>query len=286
VADWETRFPKPDDALTHELVADALRAAGSSANPASWEWIDHGSANLIVLTGPIAVRLSRTSHEARDSVRVQALIDALPPLPFAVPRSLSEPVTAQGLVAQAQDRLAGEPHPAGSGDPTELRRLLDALHEVDPSPIRTHLAPARHFIGGPDWYEVMTASAIPLLDVSVRALARRIADSLAALDAAPRTLNHGDLAGANVLWANGRVVGVLDWDLAAVDDPSEDVAALGSWHTWPVIARAVSGDVLRRAEAFRDSFPLQLVCHALIAGRDRAELDRAVARANRRLQHT
>lgn len=130
----------------------------------------------------------------------------------------------------------------------------------------------------------MTGQAIPLLEPAARASARRIADALAQLDPVPPALNHGDLAGSNVLWSGGRVTGVLDWDLTAADDPAEDTASLGNWHGWGAIAQAAPAEVLRRAAAFRDSFPLQLLCHAIATGRPRDELARALARANIRLR--
>lgn len=281
---WETRYIRPDDGLAHELVAAALDAADSPADASAWEWIEHGSANLVVLAGPVAVRLSRTPEAAADAARAQRLIDALPDLPFAVPRSLGPAVAASGLVAQAQQRLTGEPHPPGSGDPEQLRALLDAIHSADLEVVRGDLAPARSFMGGAQWHEVMTGQAIPLLEPAVRASARRIADALAQLDPVPPALNHGDLAGSNVLWAGGRVMGVLDWDLTAADDPAEDTASLGNWHGWGTIAQAVPAEVLRRAAAFRDSFPLQLLCHAIVTGRSRDELERALTRANSRLR--
>jgi hypothetical protein len=51
----------------------------------------------------------------------------LPPLPFEVPRSVGETVEIDGYVAFPVRRLHGDPHPAGEGDPTRLRDLLDDL---------------------------------------------------------------------------------------------------------------------------------------------------------------
>lgn len=283
---WETRFARPERQLAREMVAEALRASGAAVDPRKWEWIEHGSANLIVLAGPVAIRLTRTVHEAQQSMRIQRLVDALPELPFAVPRSLALPVTEAGLVAQAQQRVIGEPHPSGSGEPAQLRRLLESIHGIDLDLCRRDLAAPRSFMGGDGWYDVMTQQAIPMLDRRVQASALRIADRLAQLTNATPAMNHGDLAGANILWANGRVSGVLDWDLAAADDPAEDAAALGVWHGWETLANSVPADVLLRAEAFRDSFPLQLICHAIVADRGVMELERAVSRANERLRNT
>ncbi|CAN5647927.1 phosphotransferase family protein [soil metagenome] len=41
---------------------------------------------------------------------------------------------------------------------------------------------------------------------------------------APRTLVHGDFRPGNVLFGGDRIVGILDWELAHVGDPAEDIA--------------------------------------------------------------
>ena len=50
----ETHFVVPDRLRTRDLVAAALGAAGVRAEPGTWRWIEHGSANLVVLAGPAA----------------------------------------------------------------------------------------------------------------------------------------------------------------------------------------------------------------------------------------
>lgn len=130
-----------------------------------------------------------------------------------------------GYVAFPVRRLHGDPHPAGEGDPTRLRDLLDAIHSVDVSRFRGQLAPARQFAGGASWEAVLREEVVPRLDRALRDNARSRIDALANLPESELSFNHGDLAGSNVLWSHGRVAGVLDWDLAAWDDPAEDVAA-------------------------------------------------------------
>ena len=133
---------------------------------------------------------------------------------------------------------------------------------------------------GERWFSAMTEEAIPLLELRAQRKARRAADDLAALAPSAQGLTHGDLAGANVLWENGCIGGVLDWDLASADDRAEDVAALGTWHGWKAIGLAATPEVVRRAQVIAATYPLQLICFAILNSRPQLELDRAVERAN------
>jgi len=280
-----TDFVAPSGDVVDDLVARALRDAGEQASRSDWRRVEHGSANLVVLAGRVAVRVARTPVAASDTLRAQWLIDALPPLPFAVPRALGGAVGGPdtgGIIAIAQERIDGEVHPSGSGDPRELRRLLDALRAVDLAPLRPHLAHRHAFFGGEDGLRVMIEQAVPLLDPAARGAARRAAEEFAALAAAPDVLTHGDLAGSNVLWAagHGSVSGVIDWDLAAADDESKDVAALATWHGGDAVASIVPPETAYRARVRIATYPLQLLCFALVGSRPPSEIARAVTRAN------
>ena len=279
----ETGFVRPDEELLREVVSRALDAAGGSLDPSRWTWVDHGSANVVVLVDDVAVRVNRSGKSALELLRTQRLVDRIPELPFALPRSLVEPVRVGDLIAIAQQRLHGASHPSGHGDPRRLRLLLEAVHSVPLEAVRDDLAPARSFMGGDRWFEVMTNEAIPMLAPKARAGAQAAADRLASLPLIADTFVHGDLAGANVLWEDGNVSAVLDWDLASADDPAEDVAALGTWHGWDSVARATSTGIVERAKAFAATYPVQLICFAIINARPGDELDRAIQHANAKL---
>ncbi|KTR96643.1 aminoglycoside phosphotransferase [Microbacterium testaceum] len=279
----ETRYVAPDRSRTEALVAAALRAAGEPVEPARWEWVTHGSANLVVLAGGAAVRVGRTPSAAAESLRAQALVDALPDLPFAVPRALADPVRDGVMVAIAQRRLDGIPHPSGYGEAEVLRGVLDALAAVPVRAQEAHLAPAHAFMGGEAWHPIMVEQAVPLLAPDVRDRARRAADDLAALEPVAEGLVHGDLAGSNLLWSGGVVSGVIDWDLASAGDPAVDVAALAAWHGWDVIERVRPPEVVRRARIIAATHPLQVVCFSLVHGRPEAEVARAASRASTRI---
>jgi aminoglycoside phosphotransferase (APT) family kinase protein len=271
--------------LLARLVARAFAAAGDAALPANRQRIDHGSANVVVLGADVAVRIGRSDALADESLRAQRLVDALPPLPFSVPASLCPPVRMDGMTAVVQRRVHGEAHASGSGDPAAIATLLDALRAVPVDGLRPDLAEPHGVMGGARWFEVMTTSAIPLLDEDVRAEARRRAEALAELGPPAATgLVHGDLAGGNVLWSGGVVAGVLDWDLATWGDPATDVAALGGWHGWDAVSAAVDAETVRRARVVAATHPLQVVCFTLLRDGSGADLARAAARASARLR--
>ena len=275
---WRTEYLTPDEELVTSLAQAAFASAGESEDPADWRRAEHGSATLVLLCGQTAVRLARERSAAAGLRRVQQLVDALPALPFQVPRSRGRIVELNGFLAVPTQRIEGVPHPAGSGDPELLRQLLETVHTLLVPPLRPHLAPARAFMGGPHWLAVLTERVLPQLGAEVRAEAARRIDDLAALPEVPPVVNHGDLAGSNILWHAGRVAGVLDWDLAALEDPAEDVASLASWHGWDLVDQLADAETVARAEVFRDSFGLQTVAFAMLKERPAAEIHSLLAR--------
>jgi len=279
----ETRFVRPEQQLLDDLVEQSLASAGVKEPRHSWAWIETGSSHVVVLAGDAAVRVARTVETSATTIRTQLLADALPPLPFGVPTSRSAPTSIDGITAIASQRLAGEPQGADGGEPAQLAMLLGAIHAIDLSGLRTLLNEPRSYLGGAQWYSVMTQQAIPLLPQDVQTAALRVADALASLDDDAVVLDHGDLAGANILWEGDRISGVLDWDLASADDPADDLAAVAGWFGWSAVERFASPAEIARAKIFHDSFPLQTLCFSLVNDRPDEEVDRATQKATRRL---
>ncbi|TDE99036.1 DUF1679 domain-containing protein [Occultella glacieicola] len=279
----ETRYVRPPQEALDALVAEGFAAAGESPEASAVTWIEVGSASIVVLGGRTALRVARQPSGAPELLRAQALVDSLPDLPFAVPRSIGEPVTVEGHLAIPTLRVEGEPHPPHQGEPGPLRALLEAVHGIDPEPVRVHLAEPRSFMGGADWERVLRDRVVPLLGSNVRDEARRRIDALVGLEPVEVVVNHGDLAGSNVLWRDGRVSGVLDWDLTALDDPAEDLSSLASWHGWALAAQLADAAGVARAEVFHGCGPLQVVAFAVLNDRPADELARVVARAEARL---
>jgi aminoglycoside phosphotransferase (APT) family kinase protein len=107
---------------------------------------------------------------------------------------------------------------------------------------------------------------VPRLPRSWRPEASRRIHAALDLPAVAASLVHGDLAGANVHWGeDGRLLGVLDWDLAQPFDPAVDAACL-AWHGWDKVAAAVDRHVLHRAWTWYLTFGLEQVAFALLNG--------------------
>lgn len=276
--EMDTRFARPGDMTIARLVDECVPETDGR-----YEVVETGSSSVVALTEGAAVRIARDPVAAREMLRTQELVDHLPPLPFDVPSSLAAPVQHDGLAAVATRRLAGAPHPAGSGDPAVLRSVLDAIHGVDVGPLQDWLAESHAFSGGHDWLTVLQERVVPLLPVEARATARDIVGRAEELAGAPRALNHGDLAGSNLLWQDGRVTAVLDWDLAAWCDPADDVASLALWHGWELLPQLADEATVERARVLRRTYPLQVVAFSLLHDRPTDEVARAVQRAADRL---
>lgn len=277
--------PSLDRAVT-EIAEAAARAAGEAAPLERGEFVHTGSSSIVLLLGSVAVRVGRNKAAGHRILRAQHLVDALPELPFSVPRSVGRPLTEQGLTAVATMRLPGAPHRAGSGDPDVLRALLEAVAGIDVNPLRELLAHPRDFLGGDGWEQRLCDEVVPLFPQRWCEDAQHRAEALIALEHAGAdgdegrpVMRHGDLAGSNVLWEGGRVTGVLDWDLAALDDPAEDVASLAWWHGWELLPQLTDAPTARRAEVFRRSFPVQSVAFAHLHERDPARLAQSVGRS-------
>ena len=82
--------------------------------------------------------------------------------------------------------------------------------------------------------------------VQAVALLRRFHDAASSFESTPdarwrfagrpgpyATILHGDWAPYNVVWHDGGVVGVIDWDLARPGDPLDDLA-FAAWHWAPL----------------------------------------------------
>lgn len=269
--------------MVTELVVQLLRDASQPQSPEQWQWVRSGSSSLVILAGEAAVRVGRDSDSAAQLQRSQTLVDRLPTLTFKVPRSLTAPATHSGVTGVAVERIHGQPHPPEPVAAHLLRDLLDEIHAIPLQELRPNLAPARAFYGGKSWQLVLSERVVPSLPLHVRAEAYKRIEALAALETPSLVLNHSDLGGHNIHWHSGKVVGVLDWDLASEDDPAEDVASLVNWHGWHLAPQVVDGDTVRRAEVFRDASPLMVAGFALLRERPESELSRTMDRVTAKL---
>ncbi|WP_431961367.1 phosphotransferase family protein [Actinacidiphila sp. bgisy160] len=254
----------PEELLT---VAAALLLPGQDLTGATLA--GGGSHHVVLLPGAAVVRVARkpTAVAALPrNVELPRRLGALD-LPFAVPRPLSGVVRVAGHTAVALSWLEGAPAPrSGGGEPEELARLLRALREVDCGDLRSLLGAAHEYAGGDRWAEMMERDVVPRLPRTWRSEALRRVGAAVDLPVVEPSLVHGDLAGDNLHWSgDGRVLGVLDWDLAQPFDPAVDAACL-AWHGWDKVAAAVDRAALHRAWTWYLTFGLEQVSFALLNG--------------------
>src|SRR5690606_1157569 len=96
-------------------------------------------------------------------------------------------------------------------------RFLADLHRLDAHRLGVTDLPAR---------EDPVAGALELLPATGHARIRELLRARGPLATHPRpSVLHGDFWPGNVLWRDGRIAAVLDWEDAAVGDPLSDLAA-------------------------------------------------------------
>lgn len=244
--------------------------------------------DVVLLPGRAAIRIARGLAAEQELERRTELSRRLAGLglPFAVPEPLTPVKVVHGRTAVAMSWIEGEPRAKATGDPAVLAGLLGALAEVDCAPLRDVLGEPHEYAGRADWARVLEEQAVPALPRRWRAEARRRVEAAQDLPEVEPGLVHGDLCGYNLHWGPaGRIVGVLDWDLAAPFDPAVDAACLGN-HGWDALRAAVPAEVYRRARIWYRTFGIEQVASAILNGEPGQVVKRYVARATEFLERT
>ncbi|MFI6641295.1 phosphotransferase family protein [Streptomyces sp. NPDC050504] len=195
------------------------------------------------------------------------LLSRVPGSPLA-PEELRDPA-AEEAVAEQYAALFAELRGAADGPvPADAAGRADA---ADPrGAVVAGLEPAPRD-GWRDFAAGVRGELYALMSHAGRERAER---ELAALDGLPYRASavvHGDLGGENVLWARQeggapRLVGVVDWDGAALGDQAEDLAAVGASYGDALLSRIpAAADQWERIRVVRGTFALQ---QALAAVRD------------------
>ncbi len=166
----------------------------------------------------------------REATVYVALQDSLVP----VPRVLGVHPVHQAMLSE---RLSGENWFSRIRDPEEQEATardfmakLAALHGLDAARLNLPAFPAvasvAEAVGAEldEWERVLSergGAPDPALRFSLRWLRRNVPD----YDGAP-VLVQGDTGPGNFMYAGGRVVAVVDWELAHLGDPMDDIAWL------------------------------------------------------------
>lgn len=281
----DTRPVRESERLDWDALAAFLRARLPSAvegfdadAPMEVEQFPGGHSNLTYLVrfGPREFVMRRPPFgpvppRAHDMAREFRILAALNPVfPLAPkPFLLCEDASVAGATFYVMERRRGlvvrntEP-PELDGRPEERRRasaaLVDALAELHSVDIAAHkldtLGKPSGFVqrqvrGWAERWHGSQIDEVPAMDALAAWLAERVPE-----DPARPTLVHGDYKLDNVMLDSrdvGRVVGVFDWEMAAVGDPLVDVGILlGYWvHTATEEARDTVATVTHHEGWFR-----------------------------------
>ena len=180
--------------------------------------------------GPLILRLLDAHHDPARALHERATQNALVDLGYPAPRVLlasADPAPLGGAFLIMQ-RLAGQPLPkVNAGAMANVVADFQVrLHDLDPVAFLRAVTRA-----GLDPRSVtFDAHLAQLRDRATRGRLGGLAPGLEWLvrrrppRPQPRAVCHGDFHPFNILMADGRVTGVLDWPHAIVADPAFDVA--------------------------------------------------------------
>jgi aminoglycoside phosphotransferase len=187
-------------------------------------------------------------------------------LGWPVPLVLGTPGDPPGLLMNV---VAGTSRP----DPADIEAtaaaylaLIAEVHRADPSsfPIEQYESMGDALRDDLEWWTTYADARGALDEPLVRLAARVLAATLPETDERP-SLVHGDAGAGNFMVENGRISAVIDWELAHVGDPHEDMAWL-----WMRGAHTSFGDTQQRlaeyeAAAGRALDPDRLRWHLALA---------------------
>lgn len=244
--------------------------------------------DVVLLPGRAAIRIARGVAAERELERRTELSRRIAGLglPFAVPEPLTPVKVVHGRTAVAMSWIDGEARAGAVGNPEAVAGLLRALAQVDCAALGDVLGEPHEYAGRADWARVLEEQAVPALPRRWRAEARRRVEAAQDLPEVAPGLVHGDLCGYNLHWGPaGRIVGVLDWDLASPFDPAVDAACLAT-HGWDAVRAAVPAEVYRRARVWHRVFGIEQVASAILNGEPGPVVKRYAERAAAFLHRT
>lgn len=266
-------MPLPDHALL-DIAAELLPGISlTGAQHRKGQFHD-----VVAVPGVAAVRIARREAAALELPRRTELLFRVAQLdlPFKTPIPLGPVATIDGRTAVAVSWIDGAMHPKGSGDPSKLRGVLEALASIDVALIEDVLDEPHAYAGRGRWEELLIEEVVPRLPAHLRGEAQRRVSAALALEYVPASLVHGDLAAENMHWSSGGdLIGILDWDLAQAFDPAIDAACL-AWHGWQAVRQAVDGDTYRRARVWARTFGIEQVGAAIANGEPPSVIERYV----------
>ncbi len=215
----------------------------------------------ILKMAPAGVKRRGNTDVFRQSPLLRALKQQglpVPDVPWA--SADDEPLGAPFIV---MERLPGrvfvvwEPHASFSRDPADLRRiwlqaaaLLARVHRIDWRTVLSGWEAPRPLVDELDqWSRIFKHAEDP----AWYAAGMQLGDALRAAlpDAAPVGLVHGDFQPGNILYEDGQVRGLIDWELSLIGAQGLDLGWMlmmidpAAWHPgWRPVAPLAGADVI------------------------------------------
>ncbi|WP_329118776.1 aminoglycoside phosphotransferase family protein [Streptomyces sp. NBC_01465] len=215
-----------------------------------------GTVNAVYRLGDeLAVRLPRIASGV-DGVAVEQrwLPSLAPQLPVGIPDVLGKGVPGEGypwLWSVCTWLDGGNPDPDDLSDPVQLAKdlaeFIVALQRIDPAE-----GPPAYRGGRLGEVDAETRAAIAELDelnmIDAQAATAAWEESLhAPAWTGPPVWLHSDLMPGNLLTADGRLTGVIDFGTLGIGDPAADL--LPAWNLLPPQARTAFRDALAPDDA-------------------------------------
>ena len=167
--------------------------------------------------------LEQNPYIAADEFRLLRITQNLG-LPTPAPYYLDESGTISPTPYLVVEYIEGETEFSPSSLPDlllQLATLLSRIHKVDWSNVDLSFLPSQSAR-----FEESIGTRPAILDESLDE--ERIRDALESVGPLPQqnesVLLHGDFWPGNILWRNGQIVGVVDWEDAGTGDPLADLA--------------------------------------------------------------
>lgn len=246
--------------------------------------------DVLIVNGTYIFRFPRQRDTAHAMWTEIALLQWLQGrLPLAIPNPIYNAVVEadQRAVFMGYDRLGGVPLSEADLNALtdqgkqhmaeQLCQFLIALHELAPQVIPPDLT-LRWYETRDYWAAMYTAfydELFPYLrDDARQAIYANFASyfSSSRLHQFQPTLRHGDFGAGNILWNpdTGDITGILDFTLAGIGDPAQDIAALLTISD-DFLERALPlypeiPGMLERAGFYASTYALQEALHALRDG--------------------
>lgn len=221
--------------------------------------------NVAVLGTQAVVRIGfGEGHEVRTKNEFFNLIAiSQTDLPFQTPSNLGDVYTTRSWSAMVSSFVAGEHR--DNVEWTDVREALsDVLNAFQTAarPIAESFLPVRQWCGGVNW-PARVEQIIQSFNERERAAATHVVREVLECEAEVQpTLVHGDFGLHNVLWTEGRIAGVIDFDHATIGDPAIDVAPLIGQFGASKLAQIYDSEMVFRAKLHRASLSLQVAAAA------------------------